>query len=430
MRILPLPTLKTALALILLVVLAAAGYSAWYALSPLSVSKLPVEVEVPLGTGFRAAVDQLERAGVAIHRREFELLARALGQDRDIKAGSYEIAVPLTPVELLDKLTRGDVAQAEVRLIEGWTFAQNRAADRHAAADGPHCHLRPGRRLRRQPEEEAPSGGRALQHVHARRLAADADRHAGPRFAEVGAAPGEDRVPVLRFARRRLQPLLPQHRRAQPRGQQVPARRPMSMRGKFVTLEGVDGAGKSTHAEFVADSLGARGHHVVVTREPGGTDLAEQLRTLILRHPMQPLPETLLLLAARADHVARVILPALEAGHWVACDRFSDATAAYQGAGKGVSLELVERLSAAVHPGLRPDRTLVFDCTYDVARQRLAASGKPLDRFEREDRAFFERVRGAYLARAKSEPARVRVIDASREVAAVREAIETHLADL
>src|SRR2546422_7596326 len=137
MRILPLPTLKTALALILLVVLAAAGYGAWYALSPLSVSKLPVEVEVPLGTGFRAAVDQLERAGIAIHRREFELLARVLGQDRDIKAGSYEIAVPLTPVELLDKLTRGDVAQAEVRLIEGWTFAQIRAA-LNASADLRH----------------------------------------------------------------------------------------------------------------------------------------------------------------------------------------------------------------------------------------------------------------------------------------------------
>src|SRR2546426_92706 len=137
MRILPLPTLKTALALILLVALAAAGYSAWYALSPLSVIKLPVEVEVPLGTGFRATVDQLEHAGIAIHRREFELLARALGQDRDIKAGSYEIAVPLTPVELLDKLTRGDVAQAEVRLIEGWTFAQFRAA-LNASADLRH----------------------------------------------------------------------------------------------------------------------------------------------------------------------------------------------------------------------------------------------------------------------------------------------------
>jgi dTMP kinase len=204
----------------------------------------------------------------------------------------------------------------------------------------------------------------------------------------------------------------------------------MSVRGKFVTLEGVDGAGKSTHIDFIADSLGARGHHVVVTREPGGTDLAEQLRKAILQHPMQPLAETLLLLAARADHVARVILPALEAGHWVVCDRFADATAAYQGAGKGVSLELIERLSAAVHPGLQPDRTLVFDCAYDVARQRLAASGKPLDRFEREDRAFFERVRAAYLARAQAEPARLRVIDAGREVVAVRKAIETHLADL
>src|SRR2546427_7862444 len=137
MRILPLPTLKTALALILLVVSAAAGYSAWSALSPLSVSKLPVEVEVPLGTGFGAGVAQRGAGGAAIHRREFELLARAVGQDRDIKAGSYEIAVPLTPVELLDKLTRGDVAQAEVRLIEGWTFAQIRAA-LNASADLRH----------------------------------------------------------------------------------------------------------------------------------------------------------------------------------------------------------------------------------------------------------------------------------------------------
>jgi dTMP kinase len=204
----------------------------------------------------------------------------------------------------------------------------------------------------------------------------------------------------------------------------------MSVRGKFVTLEGVDGAGKSTHTEFIADTLGAQGHHVIVTREPGGTDLAERLRKAILQHPMQPLAETLLLFAARADHVARVILPALGAGHWVVCDRFSDATAAYQGAGKSVSLQLIERLSDAVHPGLRPDRTLVFDCTYDVARNRLAASGKPLDRFEREDRAFFERVRGAYLAQAKAEPARIRVIDASGEVVAVRKAIETHLTAL
>src|SRR5467141_723893 len=145
----------------------------------------------------------------------------------------------------------------------------------------------------------------------------------------------------------------------------------MSMRGKFVTLEGVDGAGKSTHIEFIADTLGARGHHVIVTREPGGTDLAEQLRKAILQHPMQPLAETLLLFAARADHVARVILPALGAGHWVVCDRFSDATAAYQGAGKGVSLELFYRISAPPPPALRPDRTPLFDCTHHVAPPRL-----------------------------------------------------------
>src|SRR3989442_88964 len=130
----------------------------------------------------------------------------------------------------------------------------------------------------------------------------------------------------------------------------------MSMRGKFVSLEGVDGAGKSTHVEFVADVLGARGHHVVVTREPGGTDLAEQLRKAILQHSMQPLAETLLLLAARADHVARVILPALDAGHWVVCDRFSDATAAYQGAGKGVPLDLIDRPTPAATPGCAPTR--------------------------------------------------------------------------
>src|SRR5919198_6084201 len=162
---------------------------------------------------------------------------------------------------------------------------------------------------------------------------------------------------------------------------------------RFITLEGVDGAGKSTHLQFIADACAAAsGRHAIVTREPGGTELAERLREAILHHPMDPIAETLLLIAGRADHVARVIRPALASGSWVVCDRFADATLAYQGAGKGVALDLIERLSEAVHPGLRPDRTLVFDCGYDTARQRLAASGKKLDRFEREDRAFFERV--------------------------------------
>ena len=202
------------------------------------------------------------------------------------------------------------------------------------------------------------------------------------------------------------------------------------MRGKFLTLEGVDGAGKSTHQKFVADFVAARAPLVIVTREPGGTELAERLREAILHQAMTPVVETLLIFAARADHVARVIRPALEAGSWVVCDRFSDATLAYQGAGNGVPAELIERLGAAAHPGLVPDRTLIFDCSYDVSRTRLSGSGKTLDRFEREDRAFFERVRGAYLERGRAEPARVRVIDASVAVSEIRKALERNLSDL
>ena len=199
-------------------------------------------------------------------------------------------------------------------------------------------------------------------------------------------------------------------------------------RGKFLTLEGVDGAGKSTHQKFIADFVAARAPHVIVTREPGGTDLAERLREAILGSAMAPAVETLLVFAARADHVARVIRPALEAGTWVVCDRFSDATFAYQGAGKGVAADLIGRLGDAAHGRLVPDRTLVFDCSYEVSRKRLA--GKSLDRFEREDQAFFERVRGAYLARAKAEPARIRIIDAAKEISQIRQALEQALSDL
>jgi dTMP kinase len=197
---------------------------------------------------------------------------------------------------------------------------------------------------------------------------------------------------------------------------------------RFITLEGMDGAGKSTHQQFIADAVAAAsGRHAIVTREPGGTELAERLREAILTQSMDPVAETLLLAAARADHVARVIRPALQAGTWVVCDRFYDATFAYQGAGKGVPVDLIERLAEAAHPGLRPDRTLVFDCSYDIARKRLSASGKKLDRFEREDRAFFERVRAAYLQRAKAEPERVRIIDASADVVAIRKSLEQAL---
>jgi dTMP kinase len=199
-------------------------------------------------------------------------------------------------------------------------------------------------------------------------------------------------------------------------------------RGKLLTLEGVDGAGKSTHVQFIADFVASRGHHAIMTREPGGTELAERLREAVLKERMEPNVETLLIFAGRADHVARVIKPALEAGSWVICDRFTDATVAYQGAGNGVSRQLIDSLAAIAHPGLAPDRTLVFDCPYEVSSKRLA--GKKLDRFESEDRAFFERVRASYLDLAKAQPARIRVIDSTAPVPEIRKALERSLAEL
>ena len=201
-------------------------------------------------------------------------------------------------------------------------------------------------------------------------------------------------------------------------------------RGLFITLEGVDGAGKSTHLEAVAARLRAAGRKVLVTREPGGTPLAEKLRALILADAIDPFPETLLLFAARADHVAGVIRPALERGASVVCDRFTDATIAYQGGGKGVPVPVIERLAEMTHPGLQPDLTLVFDCPYEVSRGRLAGTGRPLDRFEREDRAFFERVRGAYLDLAKAAPARMRVIDGARPLKEIEKQLHEIMASL
>jgi dTMP kinase len=200
--------------------------------------------------------------------------------------------------------------------------------------------------------------------------------------------------------------------------------------GKLITLEGVDGAGKSTHLQFIADTLRAEARKVIVTREPGGTELAERLRETLLNKPMAPLTETLLMFAARADHVARIIRPALESGSWVICDRFSDATFAYQGAGKGVNADHIRRLSELVHPGLKPDRTLVFDVEHSVSSHRLQASGKSLDRFELEEKPFFDRVRQSYLDAAKAEPERVRIINAAADVATIREDISRALSGL
>ena len=192
------------------------------------------------------------------------------------------------------------------------------------------------------------------------------------------------------------------------------------MRGKFITFEGLDGAGKSTHVEWFANELRAAGHAVQVTREPGGSPLAEKLRDLVLQEPMDAVTETLLMFTARDDHLRKRILPSLAAGTWVVCDRFTDATIAYQGGGKGVDAGLIGSLAEIVHPGLRPDCTLVFDCPYEVSRERMAKSGRALDRFEREGQGFFDRVRAAYLATARSEPERVRIVDGTRPLEAIR----------
>jgi dTMP kinase len=184
------------------------------------------------------------------------------------------------------------------------------------------------------------------------------------------------------------------------------------MRGKFITFEGIDGAGKSTHIESTAALLRGRGLEVVVTREPGGTPLGEKLRALLLLEPMHLETETLLMFAARREHLAEVIEPALDRGAWVISDRFTDATRAYQGGGRGVEMAKIECLAQWVHPATNPDLTLLFDLPREVAEGRLAGSRAP-DRFEQEQGSFHDRVRSAYLELACAEPGRFRIIDAS-----------------
>ncbi len=195
------------------------------------------------------------------------------------------------------------------------------------------------------------------------------------------------------------------------------------MRGKFITLEGIDGAGKSTHLEWIADWVRARGHPVVVTREPGGTPLGEMLRDLLLGQPMHRETETLLMFAARREHLDKVIQPAMEKGHWVICDRFTDATFAYQGGGRGIARAKLELLEQWVQDGLQPDLTLLFDVPIHVSRARLALN-LTLDRFEQEQETFFQRVREAYLERARAFPQRIRVVDGNRPIPAIRQELE------
>jgi dTMP kinase len=205
-------------------------------------------------------------------------------------------------------------------------------------------------------------------------------------------------------------------------------------RGRFITLEGIEGAGKSTVAQLVSEWLAARGITARVTREPGGTPLAERVRKIVLeRGPeaVSPRAETLLMFAARSIHVENLIRPALERGEWVICDRFTDATRAYQGYGRGMDLGWIEQLAAAIHGDLQPDCTLLLDLPVAVGLSRARGrSGMAADRFEAERSEFFERVRQGYLALARHEPERVRVIDASLALPAVTEQVTTALESL
>ena len=200
-------------------------------------------------------------------------------------------------------------------------------------------------------------------------------------------------------------------------------------RGLFLTLEGVDGAGKSTHVQWLVDQLTERGVQVVCTREPGGTALGEKLRALLLHEPMSLECETLLMFAGRAEHLQAVIEPALRAGQWVVCDRFTDATFAYQGGGRELGVERIAVLERWVHPALQPDCTWLFDVPLAVARERLDRT-REQDRFEQEAAAFFERTRAVYLARAQQEPLRIQRVDATQSVDQIRQQIVLQLEQL
>ena len=194
-------------------------------------------------------------------------------------------------------------------------------------------------------------------------------------------------------------------------------------KAKFITFEGVDGAGKSTHLAWFADTLRQRGLEVLVTREPGGTPLGERLREILLNQPMRAETEALLMFAVRLEHIEQVIRPALQRGTWVVSDRFSDASFAYQGGGRGVPLAKLELLERWVHEGLQPDLTLLFDIPVEIARQRLS-SNLALDRFEQEQSDFFERVRAAYHHRVQKNPQRYAVVDAAQALEEVKRQLE------
>lgn len=197
----------------------------------------------------------------------------------------------------------------------------------------------------------------------------------------------------------------------------------VSKKGLFITLEGMDGAGKSTHIPNIVSQIQAYGHEVVCTREPGGTPLGEELRALLLHKPMHPETETLLMFAARREHIANVIMPAIEKGACIISDRFTDATYAYQAGAKSVSVEKIQQLETWVQGTLQPDLTILFDVPVAVSLERLTLARSP-DKFEREGADFFEKLRNVYLERAKNNPARFRVINANQALDVVKSEVK------
>lgn len=199
-------------------------------------------------------------------------------------------------------------------------------------------------------------------------------------------------------------------------------------RGKFITFEGIDGAGKSSHLDLACELVRGGGHEVVRTLEPGGTAFGQGLRDVVLHHAAPALAEALAMFAARSAHVEGLIEPALAAGRWVVCDRFTDSTYAYQCGGKGLDATVVERLEAIAHPGLQPDATLLFDIDPATAAERQRAQGREPDQFEGRPSEFHIRVRNAYLERARRHPGRIHVIDASGSLEQVRAGVRQALA--
>lgn len=199
------------------------------------------------------------------------------------------------------------------------------------------------------------------------------------------------------------------------------------MAARFITFEGIDGAGKSSHVAFVADYLRSFGREVVTTREPGGTALGEAIRGIVLNEKMHPDTEALLVFASRREHLAAVIEPALVRGAWVICDRFTDSTYAYQCGGRGLDAARVAKLEQFVHGDRQPDLTLLFDAPVETARERLDRNTSNPDKFEREHGEFFTRVRATYLARAATFASRIKVIDSSKSIDAIRAELGRHL---